>query len=53
MTHPAIVPDPRPGVYAGLDPVGPGLVPVREWRPGSEFEARARSALWGGVARKP
>jgi hypothetical protein len=39
--------------FDGLDLVDPGLVPVQEWRPGSEFEARARSAMWGGVARKP
>jgi S-adenosyl methyltransferase len=36
-----------------LDLVEPGLVPVQQWRPGSEMEARARSAMWGGVARKP
>jgi S-adenosyl methyltransferase len=39
--------------FDGLDLVDPGLVPVQEWRPGSEFEAQARSAMWGGVARKP
>jgi S-adenosyl methyltransferase len=39
--------------FDGLDLVDPGLVPVQEWRPGSEFEARARSAMWGGVARQP
>jgi hypothetical protein len=35
-----------------LELVEPGLVPVQEWRPRSEVEARARSAMWGGVARK-
>jgi hypothetical protein len=65
MTHPPIVPDPRPVVYAGRPPgprppypepeigVDPGLVPVQAWRPGSEFEATARSAMSGGMARKP
>jgi S-adenosyl methyltransferase len=38
--------------FDGLDLVEPGLVPVQQWRPGSEMEARARSAMWGGVARK-
>jgi hypothetical protein len=39
--------------FDGLDLVDPGLVPVQQWRPGSEMEAKARSAMWGGVARKP
>jgi S-adenosyl methyltransferase len=39
--------------FDGLNLVEPGLVPVQQWRPGSEIEARARSAMWGGVARKP
>ena len=39
--------------FDGLDLVEPGLVPVQQWRPASELEARARSAIWGGVARKP
>jgi hypothetical protein len=39
--------------FDGLDLVEPGLVPVQQWRPGSEMEAKARSAMWGGVARKP
>ena len=30
-----------------------GLVSVQKWRPRSEAEARNRSAMWGGVARKP
>jgi hypothetical protein len=36
-----------------LELVEPGLVPVQQWRPTSELEASARSAMWGGVARKP
>jgi hypothetical protein len=28
-------------------------VPVQRWRPVSEAEAGTRSAMWGGVARKP
>jgi hypothetical protein len=39
--------------FGGLELVEPGLVPVQQWRPASELEARARSAMWGGVARKP
>jgi len=39
--------------FDGLELVPPGLVPVQQWRPASELEARARSAMWGGVARKP
>jgi hypothetical protein len=38
--------------FDGLDMLDPGLVPVQQWRPGSPAEARARSAMWGGVARK-
>jgi S-adenosyl methyltransferase len=38
--------------FDGLDLVEPGLVPVQQWRPSSELEARARSAMWGGVALK-
>ena len=39
--------------FDGLDLIEPGLVPVQQWRPASDLEARARSAMWGGVARKP
>ena len=38
--------------FDGLDLVAPGVVPVQEWRPASEFEARAKSTMWGGVARR-
>jgi hypothetical protein len=38
--------------FDGLDLVEPGLVPVQQWRPASDLEARARSAMWGGVALK-
>ncbi len=38
--------------FDGLDLVEPGVVPVQQWRPGSETEAGARSAMWGGMARK-
>jgi len=41
------------GLFAGLELVAPGLVPVQRWRPASEMEAARRSAMWGGVARKP
>ena len=39
--------------FDGLDLLDPGLVPVQQWRPGSPAEASARSAMWGGAARKP
>ncbi len=38
--------------FDGLTLMEPGLVAVQQWRPGSEIEARTRSALWGGVGRK-
>lgn len=39
--------------FDGLELTEPGLVPVQQWRPRSEIEAMQRSAMWGGVARKP
>jgi hypothetical protein len=39
--------------FDGLELAEPGLVPVHEWRPGPEIAPGARSAMWGGVARKP
>ena len=39
--------------FDGLDLLEPGLVPVQRWRPASQLEARAHSAMWGGVGRKP
>jgi S-adenosyl methyltransferase len=39
--------------FTGLEMVEPGLVRIPEWRPDDEAQARSRSALWGGVARKP
>ena len=38
--------------FDGLELVAPGLVAVQNWRPGSEIEASAKSAMWGGVGRK-
>ena len=38
--------------FDGLDLLEPGVVRVQEWRPGSETEARSRSNMWGGAARK-
>jgi hypothetical protein len=38
--------------FDGLELVEPGLVPVQRWRPASEIEAGAHSAMWGGVGRK-
>jgi hypothetical protein len=39
--------------FTGLDMVEPGLVPLPQWRPSTEAEAKSPTALWGGVARKP
>jgi hypothetical protein len=39
--------------FTGLDMVEPGLVPLPQWRPNTEAEAKSPTALWGGVARKP
>ena len=39
--------------FDGLDLVEPGMVPIPEWRPSSELEAKTKAAFWGGVARKP
>jgi S-adenosyl methyltransferase len=39
--------------FDGLELVEPGLVPVPQWRPASDLEVRARSAIRGGVGRKP
>jgi hypothetical protein len=41
------------GQFAGLDLLDPGVVPVSRWRPDTDAEASAVTALWGGVARKP
>ena len=38
--------------FDGLELIEPGVVAVQEWRPGSEIEARTRSAMWGGAGRK-
>jgi len=38
--------------FDGLELVEPGVVPVQLWRPASELEAKAGSAMWGGVARR-
>ena len=39
--------------FDGLELVEPGLVPVQDWRPVSELEARTHSSVRGGVGRKP
>ena len=50
----ATAPTPRwPRFFDGLELLEPGVVPVQRWRPVSEAEAGARSAMWGRVARKP
>jgi S-adenosyl methyltransferase len=38
--------------FTGMELVEPGLVPITQWRPDSEVEAKSPTALWGGVARK-
>jgi S-adenosyl methyltransferase len=38
--------------FDGLDMVEPGVVPVPQWRPDSDIEAKRPSVMWGGVGRK-
>jgi S-adenosyl methyltransferase len=38
--------------FDGLELINPGVVAVQNWRPASEIEASAKSAMWGGVGRK-
>jgi hypothetical protein len=38
--------------FDGLELLEPGVVRVEDWR-ASELESRYRSAVWGGVGRKP
>jgi len=38
--------------FSGLELVEPGVVPVPEWRPDSESEAKEPTLAWCGVARK-
>jgi hypothetical protein len=38
--------------FDGLELVDPGVVPLPQWRPRTELEAKTRAAAWGGVARK-
>ena len=38
--------------FDGLELVEPGVVPVPQWRPASDFEAKAKSTMWGGAARR-
>jgi O-methyltransferase involved in polyketide biosynthesis len=39
--------------FDGLDLVEPGVVRCPEWRPDRPQDAAGKSAMWGGVARKP
>jgi S-adenosyl methyltransferase len=41
------------GLFAGLPPVAPGVVPVTGWRPGQAGAADQAADLYGGVARIP
>lgn len=38
--------------FDGLEFVDPGVVPIQQWRPGTQEEAEAVAAMWGGVALK-
>jgi hypothetical protein len=38
--------------FGGLELLEPGVARVEEWR-APELETRDRSAMWGGVGRKP
>jgi hypothetical protein len=38
--------------FAGLDLVEPGVIRLPEWRPVNPEDARGKSTMWGGVARK-
>jgi hypothetical protein len=38
--------------FTGMDMVGPGLVPVEEWRPEPGTDNTRKSLLWGAVGRK-
>ncbi len=38
--------------FQGLEIVEPGVVPVPQWRPDSDLEARRPSVMWGGMGRK-
>jgi SAM-dependent methyltransferase len=40
-------------LFAGLDLLEPGVVPVSKWRPDTDVGANAITTLWGGVGRKP
>jgi hypothetical protein len=39
--------------FDGLELVEPGVVPIQQWRPDTEAEAKARAGMWGGVGKKP
>ena len=38
--------------FDGLTLLDPGVVPVQRWHPASDLEARAKSSMWCGVARR-
>ena len=38
--------------FQGLQIIEPGVVPVPQWRPDSDLEAKRPSVMWGGVGRK-
>jgi hypothetical protein len=39
--------------FDGLDLVEPGVIRCPEWRPRRPADAKGKSTMWGGVARKP
>jgi S-adenosyl methyltransferase len=38
--------------FQGLQIIEPGVVPVPQWRPDSDLEAKCPSVMWGGVGHK-
>ncbi len=40
-------------LFSGLRIAEPGIVPVQQWHPDSDADARGPSAMWGGVGIKP
>jgi S-adenosyl methyltransferase len=42
----------RKQFFDGLELIEPGVVPVQQWRPASDFGTRAKSTMRGGVARR-
>jgi hypothetical protein len=39
-------------LFEGLEMVEPGVVPIPQWRPDTEIDAKTPANMWGGVGRK-